>query len=269
VKRRFAYLFVLLSLMAVGASGDPPSGSNSSGNADANTIPGVYTLPSDLASWMQQPDSTSVTVGDLQKVASAARDFYNQTFAIQGGAVQEIDNLVNGFEDASPDPNADNLATLDQLRQMAKPFYNRLAALSETTQAETMAEVVGANVATSDTWPQPPPGPTDPAYDPAAFAAWAQQAAIPVTLGQIKQVFNFDGSLLLFRSSYYSSGNSQAGTNMEATESGSAAVATQAANAKSSESPPIANSGGSAANDFAPVVSDNSELALVVLTPLE
>jgi len=271
MKRRPVYLLGFLLLLVSGAAFDGSSSLGQSFDQSASAQPATaYTLPPDVTALLQQIDSTPVSDADLQNVAFAAQNYFNQTFASQGGAGPEITTLVSEFANISSNTSTDTPANLGQLLQTAEPFYNRLLALGDTTDAEAMLQSVSGNATASDSWPQPPPMPDDPAYDPVAYAAWMEQTASPVTLGQLKQVFDFDGTIFAFGVTNSVAGGSSSIANTATvpgaasanSETDSTAISSTSATAASSPSLPIVIVVQSP-------VWDNTELALVVLTPLE
>jgi hypothetical protein len=124
-------------------------------------------------------------IGQLKHFATMARDDFDAN--LPGGAGNAIDALVDSWYDSvtgeplSPNPPDQNLApiNLGQLKAVSKPYYDRLIALNLLP--------AGAHPWTATT------------TDDANYA--------PATIGQLKNVFNFDAAALIAASNIDTDGD--------------------------------------------------------------
>lgn len=140
--------------------------------------------------------SAPANLGQLKHVAKMAKIHLDQKFAAVGGAGPEIDALVASFEPRQGQGytpaqiavfQAANYApiNLGQLKQVAKPFYQRLVALGYNTKVNLIGHLYPSGWAyyypwnPNDLWNQP--GNSDKTIN-----------YRPANLGQVKMTFSFD-----------------------------------------------------------------------------
>ncbi len=207
-------------------------------------------------------------MGQLKDWALDTRDYLDSTLAADGGAGQSVTDAVNALDDSDPATPA----TVAQFRSVMQPIYDRLIAAGYDTKASLIAHGAGADWVFNYPWPDTPAGPNDLTFDADAYAAWFQQQANVVDLGQARLALSFDLSGLTLTAkvigpadggiSIRKNGHAGNAAEVEATANGNDDSST----AKNG-SATIAKASGASAP--AMQVVDNSELSLIVLTPLE
>lgn len=127
----------------------------------------------------QPANYAPVNVGQIKHVAAMARKYLDTALASVGGAGPAIDSMVDSFvtQQGSTDPDANyTLANLGQIKNVAKPFYDRLIAIGYDTKANLIARGY-------------PPG---WAHDYPWIPETLQESNyVPANLGQLKMVFSF------------------------------------------------------------------------------
>lgn len=81
-------------------------------------------------------DYSLINQGQAKKLAIAAADYFEE--ALPGGAGAEVQNLANRLRDTKDKPDATDYrpVSIRQLKDLAKPFYDRLIALQTFTAIE-------------------------------------------------------------------------------------------------------------------------------------
>ncbi len=140
--------------------------------------PGWWTAPgTSITTANTSANNTGMlNLGQLRYVAVQAQTYLNNTFATAGGAGVAVNTTVTNITTGGISGNY-SPANLGQLKNVAKPFYDRLMTFGYDTRANLIARGVPS------TWPSPYP------WNPATPVALNYA---PADLGQLKLVFSFD-----------------------------------------------------------------------------